>query len=207
MACHSLPSRDQQLVQIVNSALADSARRSGSWLACRPGCSHCCVGVFAINELDAARLRHGLAALEVSDPDRAARIRQRARRAVARLSPDFPGDPATGLIDQSPEAAPRWNDFANHEPCPALHPENGTCEIYEYRPMLCRTFGPPVQEDGDLGVCELCFDGATDEEIAACEMHPDPDNLEAELLKEMEGTNGAQGETIIAFVLGSDAAR
>jgi len=197
--CH-LPSGDQKLIQIVDAALADSARRSGNWLACRPGCSQCCVGVFAINQLDAARLRLGLAELQQKDPERAARVRARARDAVARLSREFPGDPATGLLDGSEESAERWNDFANDEPCPALHPENGTCELYESRPVTCRTFGPPVRSDGDLGVCELCFNGATEEEIATCEMHPDPEGLEATLLEEMNAT-GERGETIIAFAL------
>jgi Fe-S-cluster containining protein len=201
MPCHSVPSGDQALVQIVDAALADSARRSGKWLACRPGCSQCCMGVFAINQLDALRLRNGLAQLELHDPPRAARVRERARQAVARLSPEFPGNPATGVLDDSSEAAQRWNDFAPDEPCPALDPATGTCELYESRPLLCRTFGPPIMDEGDLGVCELCFDGATDEQIAAAEMHPDPNNLEAALLKEAETTTGLRGETIIAFAL------
>jgi len=51
--------------------------------------------------------------------------------------------------------------------------------------------------DGDaLGHCELCFAGASDEEIAACEM-PVPHQLEAELLDE----TGAKGETVVAFAL------
>ena len=205
MPCGYLPSGDQALVQIMNTALADSVSRSGKWLACKPGCSKCCVGVFAINQLDAARLSSGLATLETQDPERAARIRARARDAVARLSSTFPGDPSTGLLDQSEEMYDRWNDFANDETCPALHPENGTCELYEFRPMLCRTFGPPVMDESenDLVVCELCFDGATDEETAVCEMHPDPDNLQGTLLKEIESTTGASGETIIAWVLAS----
>jgi Fe-S-cluster containining protein len=185
----------------VDAALADSARRSGKWLACRPGCSQCCVGVFAISQLDVLRLRHGLAELEAREPERAARIRARAQDTVRRLSPEFPGDPATGIIDDSPEMKQRWNDFAPDEPCPALHPENGTCEMYEWRPILCRTFGPPVMDEGELGVCELCFDGATDEETEACEMHPDPHNLGAALVNEVESTTGVHGETIIAFAL------
>jgi Fe-S-cluster containining protein len=201
MGCHSLPSKDPVLVQIVNAALGESAQRSGHWLACRPGCSQCCVGVFAINQLDAARLRKGLAILETHDPERAARIRTRAEDAVARLSPEFPGDPMSGVLDESPEAAQRWNDFAPDEPCPVLDPQTGTCELYESRPILCRTFGPPIMSEGDLGVCELCYEGATDEQIAACEMHPDPENLEAALLKEYETETGLRGETIIAFAL------
>lgn len=203
MPCGYLPAGDQQLVQIVNTALADSARRSGKWLACKPGCSQCCVGVFAINQLDAARLANGMATIEAHDPERAARIRTRARDVVARRSATFPGDPTTGLLDESEEMYDAWNAFANDEPCPALHAETGHCEIYEFRPIICRTFGPPVmdEEENDLAVCDLCFDGATDEETAECEMHPDPENLQPTLLKELEAATGAKGETIIAWVL------
>ena len=197
------PTGDQKLIQIVDSALADSARRSGKWLACRPGCSQCCHGVFAINQLDALRLRSGLAEAELKDPPRAARIRERALDAVARLAADFPGDPSTGLLSESEgeEASRQWDDFANHEPCPVLAPATGTCELYEFRPVTCRTFGPPIMSEGDLGVCDLCFDGATEAEVIACEMKPDPDNLEAALLQQLEKTTGARGETIIAFAL------
>jgi Fe-S-cluster containining protein len=160
------------------------------------------MGVFAINQLDVLRLRKGLADLSAHEPERAARILERARDAVARLSADFPGDPKTGLLDQSPEMKQRWNDFAPDEPCPVLDPEKGTCELYESRPIICRTFGPPVMEDGDLAVCELCFDGASDEEIAECEMRPDPQNLEVIVLKEVESSTGVSGETIIAFAIG-----
>ena len=52
--------------------------------------------------------------------------------------------------------------------------------------MTCRVFGPPVRSDEGLGVCELCYHGATAEEIAACEMVPDPEGLEAVLVEEVE---------------------
>jgi Fe-S-cluster containining protein len=203
--------RDQRLVQIADAALADSARRSGKWLACKPGCSQCCVGVFAINQLDAERLRRGLVTMDQEEPERAARIRERVRQTVARLSPDFPGNPATGLLsdDDSPEASQRWDDFANDVPCPVLDPVSGTCELYGSRPMLCRTFGPPVkseEDNNDLMVCDLCFDGASDEEIKACEMHPDPEHLEEVLVEELEQGTGAGGETIVAFALAQKVA-
>jgi len=99
MVHHSSPNRDSQLVQIVDLALADTARRSGSWLVCREGCTQCCIGVFSISQLDAARLRQGMAEMEVADPDRAETIRKRARASIARLAPTFPGDASTGLLD------------------------------------------------------------------------------------------------------------
>ena len=98
---------DQKLVQIVDAALADAARRSGDWLACRPGCTHCCIGVFAINQLDALRLKQGLANLQQQAPERAEMVRGRARESMGRLSPGFPGDLATGILDESANFAER----------------------------------------------------------------------------------------------------
>ena len=192
---------DQALIQIVDSALAEVSQRSGDWLVCRPGCTQCCIGVFPINQLDAHRLRRGLDDLETSSPARAEHVRARARDALARLSQDFPGDPVTGILDDGDEAEKRFADFANDEPCPALDPETGNCELYESRPMTCRVFGPPIRSEDGLGVCELCFQGATDAQIAACEMKPDPDDLETKLLKKLEKSTGVSGDTIIAFCL------
>ena len=194
-----LPARDSALIQIVDAALADAARRSGEWLVCRPGCTQCCVGVFAVNQLDALRLQHGLAELGKSDPLRAGRIRARARDSVRRLAASFPGDVQTGELDEGLEAEERFAEFGNDEVCPVLDPQTGLCELYDSRPMTCRTFGPPVRSEGGLGVCELCFHGASDEEIAECEMVADPEDLEADLVRTVEKTRGPRGQTIVAY--------
>jgi Fe-S-cluster containining protein len=199
-----LPPLDRKLIHIVDAALADAARRSGEWLVCRPGCTQCCVGVFAINQLDAARLRQGLADLENTNPQRAALIRERARASLERLSEQFPGNVTTGVLnpkvfDEGSEMHDRFAEFANDEPCPVLNPTTGLCDLYEARPMTCRTFGPPVRSDDGLGVCDLCFHGATDEQIAACEMVADPDDLEARVLSTLEKTRGPRRHTIVAF--------
>ena len=199
MSSRRLPSADGALIQIVDAALADAARRSGEWLVCRPGCTQCCVGVFAINQLDAVRLRQGLADLEQTDAARAGRIRLRARASVARLAAKFPGNVKTGVLDEGPEAEERFAEFANDEVCPVLDPETGLCDLYDARPMTCRTFGPPVRTEGGLGVCELCFHSATNAQIAACEMVVDPDDLEAKLLGKLEKMRGPRGQTIVTF--------
>lgn len=201
MASRFPAANDQKLIQIVDAALAEVAQRSGEWLVCRPGCTQCCIGVFPINQLDAVRLQRGLAGLETRAPERARRVRERAREAVTRLSGEFPGDPVSGILDEGDDAVARFADFANDEPCPALDPETGNCELYESRPMTCRTFGPPVRSEDGLGVCELCYHGASNEEIAACEMTADPNDLESALLKQLEKRTGACGDTIIAYCL------
>jgi Fe-S-cluster containining protein len=199
----SLPAADQKLIQIVDTSLEEAARKSGDWLVCRKGCTQCCFGPFPISQLDAMRMRQGLSDLAASDPRRAARVRKRAQQAVKRLSPDFPGDAKTGILSEDENAEDRFADFANDEPCPALDPATGACDLYSSRPMTCRTFGPPVRSgpEGALGVCELCYHGATDKQIAGCEMVPDPDNLEERLIAEVEKKTGVRGNTIVAFCL------
>jgi Fe-S-cluster containining protein len=190
--------RDSKLLQIMDTALADATRRAGTWLACRPGCTQCCHGVFSINALDAARLQSGMQSLSTSDPQSAQAIRVRARTWIAEHSADFPGNLDTGILGTSEDDQSRFEDFANDAPCPALNPHTGLCDIYSFRPMTCRVFGPPVRvAEGDgLACCELCFVGATDDQIAACEM-PLPHQLEQQLLAEMNDSC----ETVVAFAL------
>lgn len=197
-----LPAGDRELVQIMDAALADAATRAGEWLVCRAGCTQCCYGAFAINQLDAARLREGMEALRRDDPALAEKVEARAAAWIAEHCAGFPGDLKTGLLGESDEDRERFEDFANEAPCPALDLESGRCDVYEWRPMTCRVFGPPVRtqspdgNDTGLGYCELCFNGATDAEIAACEMIV-PHELEQTIVDEMP----QKGETIVAFAL------
>lgn len=139
---------DSELIQIVDAALAEAARKSGGWLACRPGCTQCCHGPFPISTTDVARLHRGLAEL---DPARAALIRHRAQ------------------LDQGDD-----------DPCPVLDPDTGFCELYDFRPLTCRTFGPAfLQNESVVGVCDLCYSGATDEQIVACAVPLDVESLDA----------------------------
>jgi Fe-S-cluster containining protein len=193
-----LPSRDRELVQIMDASLADAARRAGGWLVCRLGCTQCCYGAFAISPLDALRLRDGMEALRGTDPGLAAKIERRARRWVAEHGAEFPGDVTTGMLGDSAAEQERFEEFANDEACPALDPATGRCDVYAWRPMTCRVFGPPVTmgEGDSLGHCELCFVGASEDEVAGCEMAV-PHEVEAELLAEIP----TKAETVVAFAL------
>jgi Fe-S-cluster containining protein len=197
-----LLARDQQLVQIVDAALGDAARRAGEWLVCREGCTQCCYGAFAINALDALRLKSGMETLRMSEPELAAEIERRARIWIGEHGLEFPGNPATGVLGETEAERERFEEFANEAACPALDPATGRCDVYAWRPMTCRVFGPPVRmeagiSEGDaLGHCELCFHGATEAEVKACEMAV-PYELEAELLSEV----AERGETVVAFAL------
>jgi Fe-S-cluster containining protein len=197
-----LPARDQELVQIVDASLAEAARRAGEWLVCRLGCTQCCYGAFAINSLDALRLSAGMDELRSAEPTLAAEIELRARAWIAEFGEEFPGDPETGRLGDSDAERERFEEFANEAPCPALDPATGRCDVYAWRPMTCRVFGPPVRmeagtgENVALGHCELCFVGASQQEVAACEMTV-PHELEAGLLEEI----GTEADTVVAFAL------
>lgn len=193
--------RDSDLIQIVDVSLAEAARKAGSWLVCRPGCTQCCYGAFSINELDRQRLSTGMKALRTTDPIAAQAIEERARAWIAAYGADFPGNSQTGALGTSEEEQQCFEEFANDAPCPALDRATGLCGVYAWRPMTCRVFGPPIRTAGEddseaLGHCELCFQDATRDQVAACEM-PVPQQVEKQLLDEL----GSKDETVVAYAL------
>jgi Fe-S-cluster containining protein len=198
LAKMQLPAGDTELTQIMDAALAKTARLAGAWLVCHPGCTQCCHGAFAISPLDALRLRAGLKALRAEKPELAEAVELRARAWVAEHGTEFPGN--DGLLGESDEQRERFEEFANEAACPALNPISGRCDLYASRPMTCRVFGPPVRIEAEDGValahCELCFVGASTDEVAACAMQP-PHELEVRLTEKL----GAKGETVVAFAL------
>lgn len=154
--------------------MAEAVRRGGAWIACRPGCCECCIGPFSISQSDAARLREGMARLDAVTSQR---VRERAANYIAAIhSYDEDGLPE-GMEDVA---------------CPALDPASGTCDLYDARPITCRTFGPAVKtSDGAVATCELCFQGASEEQIAACAVEIDRDSLELD----------SPAATLVAFAL------
>jgi Fe-S-cluster containining protein len=135
--------------------------------------------------------------LRESDAALAAEIERRARAWVNEWASVYPGDAATGVLSESEAERERFEELADEAACPALDPQSGRCDVYAWRPMTCRAFGPPVRmATGALGCCELCFTEADDVEIAACEM-PVPYDREEELLAEMGDTQ----ETVVAYAV------
>ncbi len=202
----SLPAGDEELVQIVDAALAEASRRAGAWLACRLGCTQCCFGAFGITELDALRLAAGMETLRRDNPSLATELERRASAWIEENGSAFPGDVETGSLGETEADRARFEDYANEAACPALDQATGRCDVYEWRPMTCRVFGPPIRMDASadtsssnshaLGHCELCFVGATPSEVAACEM-PVPHEQEQELLDQLTSSQ----ETVVAFAL------
>jgi Fe-S-cluster containining protein len=190
---------DHELLRVIDDAWQQAVSLSGSMLVCKIGCTECCIGPFPINMLDAWRLREGMRQLP---PDRAERIRLRAGGAWRRMRAAFPGDAGSGIFHEDEDAEERFSSTFAQEPCPALDPRSGTCELYAHRPLSCRTFGPPVRIGGEnLPPCRLCYQGASDHRVNACRIEIDPEMIEDAILSDMEQDGSPPGQTLIAFVL------
>jgi Fe-S-cluster containining protein len=191
----------EPLLRILDLALSSSIARSGAHLACRPGCAQCCHGVFQISALDAHRLREALAATE---QNLRSRIETRIEQARAHLLPFFPGNPETGVLSDDDQAIELFEEWAHADPCPILDPATQTCDLYAARPILCRTFGPPIRNDSSdleagLSICELCFTEATEDSIVHAETDSTFRLLQDAEEEAFEKTHRGAGPTIIAL--------
>lgn len=200
-----LPERDAELVRVVDDRMELAARLAGDHLACRPGCTDCCIGAFPITRLDALRLRKAQDDLLREDPERHARLGKRAAFTADALREEFPGDRTTGILGEDEEAEEAFVTRHATVPCPALDPADGTCDLYAARPITCRTFGPPVRlGDEDLPPCRLCFVDADRDVVDRCRIEPDPEGIEDAILDDLPD---GDDQTLVAFALAGAAAR
>lgn len=127
-------------------------------LQCGRGCSRCCYGLFEIGSGDVPVIAEGLAKLS------SMRRKKIIRKAVEMIAAS--GHP--NLRECAPEEKEAFFDRTAAVACPNLS-DAGECEIYESRPLLCRTFGLPVRDaENYIGdVCELNFTAASKEEQTA----------------------------------------
>jgi Fe-S-cluster containining protein len=204
-AAQSIAQLDRQLLAVLDDRFRNAAARAGAWMACGPGCSECCHGPFPITRLDVERLRRGWVDLRAREGGRADAIRRRASEAVAVLKDGFPGRFDTGRLVDDEQALDRFFERHGAMPCPALDPVSGRCELYEARPIACRTYGPPISFGGEAAApCRICFQGAGAEIVRRCRLTPDPEGLERAILARMGVAAGEEWETLIACALARD---
>ncbi|MGQ0812177.1 MAG: YkgJ family cysteine cluster protein [Nitrospiraceae bacterium] len=122
-------------------------------IPCGKGCCLCCIGPFAITTLDHEEIQRGL---ETMGPAQRASIQTHARNQVADLEASYHRLTASPLIDDWPDSevdrlVEQFSDVA----CPALQ-EDGSCGVYPFRPLACRTMGIPTEVAGTVeGACEV----------------------------------------------------
>ena len=146
------------------SHLRTLARKTDDWfrrasaallgqIPCRAGCSHCCIGLFPITQLDARLLQEGLSHLPV---DQRERIEGRAVQQVTMLETVYPRlKPSPSIGGWSDEEIDQAVTAFHHAPCPALG-DDGLCSLYDYRPLTCRSMGIPVRQGAVVnGACAV----------------------------------------------------
>ncbi|HMK22451.1 MAG TPA: YkgJ family cysteine cluster protein [Terriglobales bacterium] len=178
-------------------------------IPCRQGCCRCCIGSFAVTLLDREEILRGLDTL----PEQQRRtIQEAAAGQVAIIETRGSRLPTDRFLDQWPEAdVDHLVEQCSDLPCPALHVD-GSCSLYEFRPLACRSMGIPPEEAGLVqGACEvqasvpliqLSHSVRRDEDRLALE--------EAALLDRLRETRQTAGEELLlpyAFLPEDDIAR
>ncbi len=201
-----LEAADADLVEAFDASVGMGEASAEGHLACRLGCTHCCIGPFEITALDAARLVRGVAGLVRRDPETASAVVRRASRQWETMAAVFPGDAAAGILAEDEAARDAFFGRFSETPCPALDPLSGACLVYEWRPLSCRSYGLPVRHGSQvLDPCPLNFTGASPDAVATSTVEPDPDDREGRLLARA-GEAGVRGDTTVCAAIASLAA-
>ena len=138
---------------------ARNQRQYGEKIHCRKGCSDCCGQMFQITELEAAHISRAVKELS---PEARVRMEQRAREYL----------PKREALLESRDVPDAWGSLPPpglRLPCPAL--EDGACQVYSHRPLICRKYGVPLynpKKPDQIFACELNF--RPGEEIEATEL-------------------------------------
>jgi Fe-S-cluster containining protein len=143
-----------ELLSSVDRWFARSMAVAGKNIACGPGCSACCRGLFDITLLDAFFLKQGFDSLP-------AHVRQpilvEAEERCAGLRSVWPDFAPPYILNVRPEE--EWEELMPDEdetPCPLLGKDGG-CLVYDNRPMTCRLHGIPLVDlSGEIFHDEWC---------------------------------------------------
>lgn len=143
-----------ELLREVDRWFADCVAEYGEHIACSRGCSECCRGLFDITALDALFLRSGIDRLPADARDN---VRQKAVARLEQLSTRFPAFTPPWFLNHIPES--EWDAIMpddDETPCVLLS-EQGSCLVYDYRPMTCRLHGiPMIDTSGEELFDEWC---------------------------------------------------
>jgi Fe-S-cluster containining protein len=142
------------LLQEVDEWFGRASISSGSAVSCRTGCSACCRGLFDITLLDACYLKSGFDTLDNLTQKM---VLARAGERLVTLQALWPEFTPPFILNHRPEE--EWEDLMPEEddtPCVLLGTD-GTCLVYEYRPMTCRLNGIPLIDiSGEVFFDEWC---------------------------------------------------
>ena len=152
--------RYRELLSEVDAWFVKCSLVSGDQISCERGCSACCRGLFDITLLDAFMLKDSFDMLPEEIKEAVLKKSRRRIGQIRKIWPDF-DDP--WLLNRYPEED--WDKVMPEEdetPCPLLG-EDGSCMVYDGRPMTCRLNGIPlVDNSGEVLFDEWCSLNFTD---------------------------------------------
>jgi len=142
-----------ELLREVDKWFSVCRERYRDHIACGEGCSSCCRGLFDITLLDALYLRSGFDSLP---DDVQCSLRQKATERLASLTTCNPAFVHPWILNHIPEE--EWEALMPEDdetPCLFLA-EEGSCLLYEQRPMTCRLNGIPLFDVSGEAIMEEC---------------------------------------------------
>jgi Fe-S-cluster containining protein len=187
----------------IDPAFAMARGRYPSAIPCAKGCSLCCAGLFAINQLDAALIREGLLA---APPDVRRDVMDKVRALMERVREAAPDWESPWLIERL-----GWGEFARlaaklDSRCPALGAQD-ECLVYAHRPRVGRLQGLTWRdpETGEV-LDDFCAEIFGSPAYAAIPPQPLPRLTEngvevAELREDWRRLTGDGGHTFVAAAL------
>jgi Fe-S-cluster containining protein len=117
------------LVDKVDAFVASASERRRESLHCQRGCEACCHVSLSVGPVEAGRVRAGLATLSA---EARGRVRERARSERER-------------VREEAEFSSRADLRAAPETRCVLLEDDGSCAIYAYRPLVCRSQGQALR--------------------------------------------------------------
>lgn len=185
-----------KLLQEVDDWFNRCMQRHGDRIACGRGCSACCRGLFDITLLDALYLRSGVDALPAAVQHS---LRLNALDRLSALTACNPSFVEPWTLNHIPEE--EWEELMPEEdetPC-LLLAADGSCLVYEQRPMTCRLNGIPLFDVSGEALmdewCTLNFRGVDVEQLEDLR-HNFLDIFAQELLLFREVTRRLLGEAV-----------
>lgn len=125
------------LVMKVESFVAQVATRRAKDLTCKRGCDACCHAWLSVSEVEAEQVKAGLMALT---PEQRTRVRARGERELLRERELAQAEASGEQELQSELPSPRC----------AMLEDDGSCAIYAFRPLVCRTQGHALRYPNDF---------------------------------------------------------
>jgi len=142
------------LLATVDQWFASCVSHFRSEIACKSGCSECCRGLFDITLLDAWFMKRGF---DMLDTGVRALALKKAKARLSLLQTLWPDLTAPYILNYRPDE--EWEILMPDDddtPCPLLG-EDGTCLVFDFRPMTCRLHGLPLIDiSGEVMHDEWC---------------------------------------------------